>query len=728
MRDGFAVELVAAEPEVIDPVAFEWGADGRLWVVEMRDYPLGIDGKGTAGGVVKVLDDTDGDGSYETVTVFLEGIPFPSGVMPWRGGALISAAPDIFFAEDSDGDGRADRREVLFTGFQPGNQQHRVNGFEWGLDGWVYAANGDSGGTVRSIKTGAEVGISGRDVRFRPDTGDIEAVSSQTQFGRRRDDFGNWFGNNNPTWLWHVGLPEHYLRRNPKLAVKDTKRVLANYNDSTRVFPASAPVERPNQPWSINHVTSACSPCPYRDDLFGPDFAASVFISEPVHNAVHREVLERAGAGFTSRRAEGEEQVEFLASTDPWFRPTTLKTGPDGALYVADFYRFVIEHPEWISPEMQARVDLRAGADRGRIYRVVPMGATRRTVPDLSRLEGAELARAMDSSSGWQRDWVQRRIAEIGPGEAERFLHGLTSARFRSQVRTQALATLGSIGRLDEKEAVAALADPNPAVRIEAARQSEAFATEEDSKVYLALAALSGDSDLAVRLQAAFSLGAWSPKLAEPALARIAIRNTGDGNADGNADDDPWIHAAVMSSLSPESDLFSKLKASDKPNIPVPEVPISRAANSDRPAVLARYADIGKLKGNAESGRTHFQSLCATCHSLRGEGSDVGPDLGMVRGKPLDWLVGAIIDPQAAVEARYTAWTATLKSGDALIGIIAAETANSFTFRLPGGIDLPVLRDNIAELQPADISLMPAGLESALDLQAMADLLAWVQK
>ncbi|MEZ5301247.1 MAG: hypothetical protein R3F11_11435, partial [Verrucomicrobiales bacterium] len=372
LADGFAIELVAAEPAVVDPVALAWGADGKLWVVEMRDYPLGMDGKGKPGGVVKVLEDADGDGRYEKADVFLDGIAFPSGVMPWRDGVLISAAPEIFFAADTDGDGRADRREVLYTGFTPGNQQHRVNGFEWGMDGWVYVANGDSGGEVRSALTGQTVAISGRDVRLRPDTGAIEAVSSQTQFGRRRDDWGNWFGNNNPTWLWHVGLPDHYLRRNPKLAVKATKRVLANYDDATRVFPASAPIDRPNQPWSVGHVTSACSPCPYRDDLFGTAFARSVFISEPVHNAVHREVLEPDGAGFRSRRAEGEGESEFLASTDHWFRPTTLRTGPDGALYVVDYYRFVIEHPEWISPEMQARLDLRAGDDRGRIYRIAP--------------------------------------------------------------------------------------------------------------------------------------------------------------------------------------------------------------------------------------------------------------------------------------------------------------------------------------------------------------------
>src|SRR6185295_3774594 len=144
----------------------------------------------------------------------------------------------------------------------------------------------------------------------------------------------------------------------------------------------------------------------------GPDFATSVFISEPVHNVVHREVLEPDGATFTSKRAAGEQDREFLASTDAWFRPTMLKTGPDGALYIADMYRFVLEHPEWIAPETQSRLDLRAGADKGRIWRVFPKDAKLRAIPDLAKLDHDALALAIDSPNGWQRDTAQRLLLE----------------------------------------------------------------------------------------------------------------------------------------------------------------------------------------------------------------------------------------------------------------------------------------------------------------------------
>jgi putative membrane-bound dehydrogenase-like protein len=716
VRPGFRVELATAEPMVMDPIAFEWGADGRLWVVEMRDYPLGLDGKGQPGGMVKVLEDTDGDGRYDKAATFLEGVAFPSSVMPWRKGALIAVAPDLIYVEDTDSDGQADTRKVLFTGFTLGNQQHRFNGFEWGLDGWIYAANGDSGGTVKSLATGKVISISGRDLRFRPDTGELETVSAESQFARRRDDWGNWFGNNNPTWLWHVTLPEHYLRRNPRLAVKSVRHKLANYENSTRVFPASAAMVRPNQPWSLNHVTSACSPCPYRDDLFGPDFAMSIFVSEPVHNVVHREVLVREGSGFISHRAEGEEQSEFLTSSDNWFRPITLKTGPDGALYIADMYRFVLEHPEWISPEMQARLDVRAGADKGRIYRVVPEGQARRLIPNLAKLNSRELVGAMDSGNGWQRDTAQRLLLERADPSVIAPLHELLAVTHAPQVRLQALATLGQLGALTSESVVAALSDPHPAVRSEALRQSESLAGSNDA-LFAAIAALAVDGDATVRMQAAFSLGEWPADKIDPVLRQLSSREGAD----------ELLRLAVMSSLRPDSALFAQLNA----NAPIPQPAAASIAltpsSFDRAKVIADYTGVEEIKGNSLRGRRHFQTLCMPCHRLRGEGHEVGPDLGMVGAKPTDWMLTAILDPSQAIEPRYRAWTISLQSGTALSGIVVAETANNLVLRLAGGIEQVVLRSDIESIEPSNLSLMPTGFESALKPQDMADLLRWLR-
>src|SRR5262249_45430589 len=170
------------------------------------------------------------------------------------------------------------------------------------------------------------------------------------------------------------------------------------------VLPLSRIRPRFNAPGAAGRFTSACSPIVYRDDLFGPKFSRSLFVSEPVHNLVHREVITPTGATFRGTRAVDEQTSEFLASTDHWFRPTMIQTGPDGALWVADMYRAVIEHPEWISRQDQKKVDLRAGHDMGRLYRVFPVGSHPRKIPRLDKLDLAGLAAALDSPSGWQRD------------------------------------------------------------------------------------------------------------------------------------------------------------------------------------------------------------------------------------------------------------------------------------------------------------------------------------
>ncbi len=534
---GFKVELAAAEPLVADPIALDWGADGRLWVVEMGDYPLGTDGRGKPGGVVRVLVDENGDGRYDRGSTFLDGLGFPTGILPWRNGVLVACAPEIFYAEDRDGDGRADHREVLFTGFREGNQQHRLNGFELGLDGWVYGANGDSGGEVRSLKTGKTVSISGRDFRFRPDTGEFEAESGQTQYGRHRDDWGHWFGNNNPNWAWQYVLAEQDVRRNPHFAAPDPRQML---EPDGRLFPISRTLARFNDPGAANHVTSANSATPYRDDLFGPWFATSLFVSEPVHNVVHRIVLEPDGATLGGRRGPNESGREFLASSDDWFRPTMLKTGPDGALWIADMYRAVIEHPEWIPDDWERRLDLRAGSEQGRIYRVHPVDQKPRAIPRLDRLDASGLAAALDSPNGWQRDTAQRLLLHRGGSEAVAGLRSVASGTRWPQTRVQAIWTLADLGALDEPSALAGLTDTDPRVREAVVAAVEPLLSRSPA-VAAAVLRLAEDPSPPVRLRLALLLGNWTDHRGGEALARLARRDGGDR----------WMRAAILSSAMP---------------------------------------------------------------------------------------------------------------------------------------------------------------------------------
>ena len=474
VRPGFQVELVASEPLIEDPISIAWGPDGKLWVAEMGDYPRGVDGHGGRGGRVRFLEDTDGDGRYDRSTLFIEGLGFPNGVTPWRKGVIISCAPDILYAEDTDGDGRADRREVLYSGFLEGNPQHRMNGFKWGMDGWLYGAHGDSvGGKIKLAKRNEFVNANNRDFRIRPDEGLLDPQTGESQYGRNRDDWGNWFGNANSDPLYQFVLDDYYLRRNDKVAAADSRVDVPEQAGAAEVFPRSRTIARYNDLYAANRFTSANSSMIYRDDLLGPAFAGNAFISEPVHNLVHREVLRPEGLVFRSRRAADERDSEFLASADNWFRPTSLATGPDGALWVADMYRQTIEHPQWIPQAIQDQIDLRAGSDMGRIYRVYPVGCTPRAIPRLDKLSIAELVAALDSPSGWQRDMVQQLLVWRDDKSALGPLGKLAAESERPVCRAQALWTLELLGGAQSQQIVLALRDPHPGVRRHAVRIAE---------------------------------------------------------------------------------------------------------------------------------------------------------------------------------------------------------------------------------------------------------------
>jgi putative membrane-bound dehydrogenase-like protein len=527
VRPGYRVELMAAEPLVQDPIALAWGPDGKLWVVEMGDYPLGTDGKGKPGGRIKFLEDTDGDGKYDKSTVFLDNVPFPTGVLPWRKGVLVCAAPDIFYAEDTDGDGKADVKKVLFTGFGEGNQQHRLNGLAWGLDNWVYCANGDSGGVVKSLLTGKTVDIRGRDFRIKPDTGEIELTSGSAQYSKCRDDWGNWFGGNNSDPFWHVVLEDRYLKRNLLLAVPTAVHRPAAVPGTAPVYPTSRTVARFNDLWAANRFTSACGLCVYRDNLFEPGMARSIFVCEPVHNLVHREPLVPDGPTFSSRRADDEQHSEFLASADNWFRPVQARVGPDGALWIASMYRHVIEHPQWIPPDWQKKLDLRAGHDKGRIYRVVHVGAEHRPVPRLDKLDAVGLVAALDSPNGWQRDTAQMMLIWKNDKTAVPLLEKLARGSENPLARLHAYCTLDGMGALTAAAILKARRDEHPQVLRHLVRLCEGrFGQSPELGPWVA--SQSKAKDLALALQVACTLGEWDDPRAGTALGTLARLHDGD--------------------------------------------------------------------------------------------------------------------------------------------------------------------------------------------------------
>src|SRR5262245_26769021 len=404
---GLRVELVASEPQIESPVAMAFDEDGRLWVVEMRDYPNGPGRGKKPEGRIKILEDRDGDGFYETSTVFADGLLFANGLMPWRGGVVVTAAPHILYLKDTDGDGKADKREILYEGFATENPQLRVSHPVLGLDGWVYVANGLRGGQVRAHgKPDAKpISLAGMDFRFNLLDGRHEAISGMGQFGNCFDDWGRRFICDNRHHLRHVVLESRYIKRNPFLVVGEPVQDISVLEDGPlssggKIYPIS-------RNWTTSNLhagrfTAACGVHIYGGDLLPEKYRGSAFTCDPTGNLVHGEPMVQKGATFQSKPFE--KGKEFLASPDDWFRPVFLTHGPDDAMYVVDMCRAVIEHPDFMPPELQKRPDLTLGKDKGRIWRIVPeKHKTTAMRPGLDKLKSKALLECLESPNLWRR-------------------------------------------------------------------------------------------------------------------------------------------------------------------------------------------------------------------------------------------------------------------------------------------------------------------------------------
>ncbi|QOV91360.1 PVC-type heme-binding CxxCH protein [Humisphaera borealis] len=938
VKAGYELELVAAEPMVMDPVAFTWGSDGRMWVAEMSDYPYGSDGKMKACGRVRYLQDTDGDGKFDKSVVFADGLNFPTGLLPWRDGVLVTAAPDMLLLRDTNNDGIADVKEVLYTGFTEGNPQLRVNSPQFGLDNWVYLANGvSSKGEVTSLKTGAKVQVSGRDIRIRPDTGEIETETGTSQFGRKMADNGEWFGVHNSYPGRHFVIPERYSKRNPHASLPQNYYDLG-FSANPKVYPLSQGQKRYGTAFfaQSGRFTSACGMTPYRDTLLTgagtsggtgepqKDGVIHLFTCEPVHNLIQHNVLKPAGSTYVAERSPDELDGEFLASKDEWFRPVYLTTGPDGALYIADMYRFMIEHPDWLPAEGKEdyRPYYRLGEDLGRIWRVKPKGSTLPPIPNLARLSTPELVKALESSNGWQRDLAQAMLVWEKSGNAVLLLQDLALLGKSPYARLHAMWALEGTNNLTTRVAEKAMTDEHPAVRRAAVRFAENRA--DASPTYMnALRNAITDPDAGVRLQLAYSLGQINMPAAGETLAKLAL----------SAGDDVYLTAAVMTSahvhtdalatamlgqaapptalmrdlqamalakgdrdllaklllpilgtkggrytmpqlvafrefldvlgqqktsvaklggkgdalsdlLTAAPDAFAagrvvagamelpvekrligisllgrdgahltddlkQLSAIYAPAAPaaiqlaavralstasaaeVPGVLLSRWA--DRPAevrsaavdvlltrepwtltllerlksgevpatdfdatrkqrlarsksakikdlasavfgdlgvnrskVVETYRPAATLAGDAARGQKIYQANCATCHKVGSEGVEIGPNLASIAGWPPEALLTAILDPSRSAEPRYLAYTATLDTGEAVYGILLRETPAGVTIKGLDGKERDIPRKQIKSLECANRSLMPDGIESAVDAQQMADLMQFL--
>jgi len=932
--DGFEVELVVAEPDVIDPVAFTWGADGRLWVTEMTDYPMGMDGKGKPGGRVRWLRDADGDGKYEESVVFADDLAFPNGVLPWKKGVLVTAAPLILYLEDTDGDGKADKKEVLFEGFQEGNQQLRVNGLTRGLDNWIYCASGahtskyGADNRIKCVKTGEEIALGSRDFRFNPETGALQPQSGPSQFGRNRSDWGDWFGEMNSYPLWHYVLEDHYIRRNPHAASPDPRKQLV-LPKNPKVYPYKALQKRFHGFEQTGRFTSACGGMVYRDAALFPDSdpeAIEIFTCEPFANLIQHNRSKPDGVSFTVSKngpVELQDGIDFFASKDRWSRPVMSRTGPDGSLWIADMYRYMIEHPQWLPKEGQEelRPFYRLGDDMGRIYRVFRKGHAPRQVPNLQKLNNTELVEALETRNGWQRDTAQALLVDRNDRATIPLLRNMATSGKEPLARLHALYTLQGMGFLDLAVLKKAAEDTSAGVRRHAVKLSETWVNGHPDLLDI-LVKLADDEDAKVQMQLAYSLGEWKGSVVEKTLGHLAFSNSGDkfmtaaiissvnkenlsgvlksllterakANKGGDmlgpllalavafnnneamttvlnvvlksGGDPEWQYSTVAGLL----DALDRRSASDKkaskglnqkigdqiktltalakktvsnekapleqresairllardavtreadlkrmgallglqtpasiqvavvthlgrrPGKEVPDILLSgwkdytpsirsevlnvltarpdwmeylldgiesgeiaktdidagtrqlfminrthrtramellpTSSNTDRLKVVQSFQPALKLKGDIARGGIVFQKICVACHKVGDTGIEIGPNLASVTDRRPGSLMSAILDPNAAVEGKYSSYIANTKDGRAILGILISETGANITIKDQANQEHVILRSQLKSLSNTGRSLMPDGLEAGFNQQELADLIAFV--
>jgi putative membrane-bound dehydrogenase-like protein len=562
---GFHMELIASEPGVHSPISADIDEDGNLYVTEMIDYPYYPKPGEKPLGTVRMLRDTDGDGVYDSSTVFADHLLWAGGVACWKGGVFVAAPPDIWYFKDTDGDHKADIKERVFTGFGTKSQQYMLNNLKWGLDHKIYGSTAGNGGEIRrgDQPNAKPISVDRHDFRFDPNTLEFEPIAGTIQFGNSFDDWGNRFMCDESEPLYQSIADQHYLARNPYLPAG--RSVFNIGGGSVPIFRIS-PIERwrhirssrrishstrtPTAAGVSHHVIDAGAGVTiYRGSAYPQAFYGNAVVGDAQNNLVHRMLLTPDGVTFQERRADAG--TEFVRSPDNWFRPVNFVNAPDGTLYCLDMSREILESIH-IPFDVLKFIDLKAGRDSGRLYRIAPDGFHFPGQPRLSTATTAELVALLEHPNGWHRDTAHRLLFERQDKSAVPLLAALLRKSSLPQARLGALWSLEGLQSLEAADLEVALADPHAALREHAVRLSEPHL--RDHGILQKVVALAEDPNPRVRMQVAYSLGETKDPRAVDAIGRIARRDGGD----------PWIRMAVLSSVAETSHELLVLLLSDR--------------------------------------------------------------------------------------------------------------------------------------------------------------------
>ena len=606
---GFEIQQIAAEPLVFDPVAAAFDADGRLYVVEMRDYSEQADDHL---GRIRLLLDSDSDGTYDVSHVFCEGLSWPTAVTCYDGGIFVGSPPEILFLKDTSGDHKADLQTAVFTGFGRSNVQGLMNCLHWGPDNRIYGQTSSSGAQVTCPQHPDRPALTlrGRDFSFDPKTLLIRPESGGAQHGMCFDDWGNRFVCSNSDHAQAILYNDRYLNRTPQVSAAPARISVAVDGGQAPVFRTS-----PVEPWRIvrtrlraagvvkgivegggrpaGYFTGSTGINVYRGDAWPQDLKGLLVMSDVGSNIVHRK--QAAADGVTWKAARMDEGFEFVASTDVWFRPVQAANTPDGCLMLLDMYRETIEHPASLPPEIKKHLDLTSGRDRGRLYRLAPAGYRfqPRSLP--GGQSTAQLTELLNHPNGWHRDTAARLLYEQQDRSiAIPLLRQIITGNGPAYGRIHALNVLDGMDALTEIVVAAACNDQHPRVRETAARLAERL--PDSPSLAAELARLASDADARVRLQTAFSLGAFPDAVRLGPLVEILQRDSADR----------WICMAVFTSLQNQT-------------LPALQV-LASSAQMQTATGRSQIAELTELIVR-QTGAAHFDALASVVTSVQNDAS-----------------------------------------------------------------------------------------------------------
>jgi putative membrane-bound dehydrogenase-like protein len=549
---GYKVSLFASEPHVFDPVSLEFDEQGNAYVIEMPDYPYEVE-SGKGHGRIRILKDTDADGKIDQSIIFAENVTEATSMLPWKGGLIVTAAPNILYLKDTNGDGRSDIREILFSGFFQNNSEAQVTSLKLGIDNWIYANNRGQSGKVVFSKTpdATPVEVRGADFRFRLDRDVFELETGPGQFGQTINDWGHRFFTENSIHLQQAVIPWRYTHRHAYMPITKFNTSITDHEEIMfqEIPPAYWRAERSARrnrvfkeanlnriEWAEDHFTGAAGGTIYNGDALPEEFYGNVFTTDVSGSLIHRDILSPSEASpvMLAKRAESERSKEFIYSTDTWFRPVTFSVGPDGYLYILDYYRQHIETPVSIPDDLKSEMDFMAGSDMGRIYRLLPEKSIYQGVKvDLKNATGLQLVEYLSNKNGWYRSTAQRLLLERQDKTVVPAVISLFSNGKDARARLHALYVLEGLNALNEKLVKLGLQDTEPGVR-----ENAIILAERYPKAIKSLIPIIHDTSKRVALQASLSIGEYKGKNVILALAEV-IRKHGQNE---------WFRSAVLSS------------------------------------------------------------------------------------------------------------------------------------------------------------------------------------